>query len=478
VHGHVLRERTVKTKELSMTQEPEGDRLAHLEQVIARQQEQITRLEAVLAQTVAPLSVTEPTSAEAPAGTPMAGHRGRTSTRSSRRALLQMGGAAAAAGVAAAALGTRQEVQAQADTVNTWTTSVFTADTETAVLSSPGFPSPDVLQVRMGVGTVYQALISTPHVAALAAYDATGNPIGIGAYGSSSNGAGVYGNTDTGTGVYGNATGAYGAGVYATSNNGTGVYATGSNGVYATGEFNGVWANSSNGTGVLGQSSTGVGVYGGSNSGFGVHGDSTWNYGVMGTSTNSYGGYFRGGLAAIYLKPVFNPGPPATGNHFFGEFQVDVNAVIWYCVTSGTPGGWVRLPGVANGTRGGAISYLSTPVRLLDARSSASSGLVNRGALAGNEIFPFGVAGLGGIPSTAQGLIGNVTLLGPSGTGNLSLFPAGGAVPTVASMTFGTAGLFLANGVNVAIGAGGKINIQNQSDGTTPLVLDAVAYVN
>jgi hypothetical protein len=133
---------------------------------------------------------------------------------------------------------------------------------------------------------------------------------------------------------------------------------------------------------------------------------------------------------------------------------------------------------VPNGTVGGTIQYLSTPIRLLDARTSASSGLVNRGALAGNEVYPFAVAGLGGIPGNAQGLIGNVTVLGPSSAGNLSLFPAGGAVPTVASMTFGTSGLFLANGVNVAIGSGGAINIQNQSSGTTPLVLDAVAYVS
>jgi hypothetical protein len=88
------------------------------------------------------------------------------------------------------------------------------------------------------------------------------------------------------------------------------------------------------------------------------------------------------------------------------------------------------------------------------------------------------VAGLGGIPATAQGLVANVTVLGPSGAGNLSLYPAGGSAPTVASMTFGSPGLFLANGVNVAIGSGGAINLQNQSSGTTPLVLDAVAYIS
>ncbi len=44
-------------------------------------------------------------------------------------------------------------------------------------------------------------------------------------------------------------------------------------------------------------------------------------------------------------------------------------------------------------------------------------------------------------------------------------------------MTF-LAGAFLANGVNVATGAGGQVAIQNQSGASTPLVLDAVAYVS
>ncbi len=75
----------------------------------------------------------------------------------------------------------------------------------------------------------------------------------------------------------------------------------------------------------------------------------------------------------------------------------------------------------------------------------------------------------------------NVTVLGPDGNGNLSLFPAGAAVPTTASLTF-LAGAFLANHVSSALGSGGgnqgKVNIQNQSGASTPLVLDAVAYVS
>jgi hypothetical protein len=154
--------------------------------------------------------------------------------------------------------------------------------------------------------------------------------------------------------------------------------------------------------------------------------------------------------------------------------------VLWYCASSGTPGNWAKVATVPNGVHGGVTTYLSTPIRLLDARTSPGTALVTRAPLGGNETYAFTVAGLGGsgIPSTAQGLIANVTVLGPSGAGNLSLFPAPGPGPSVASMTFGSPGLFLANGVNVAIGTAGQIEIQNQSNGTTPLVLDAVAYVS
>jgi hypothetical protein len=223
----------------------------------------------------------------------------------------------------------------------------------------------------------------------------------------------------------------------------------------------------------------GYGVYATSAAGIGVRAHTGGPIGVLGIADTGIGGIFSGGNAQLALLPAATLGPPASGGHR-GTFFVDNAGVLWYCTADGVPGTWIRLSGPQAGVQGGAISYLSTPVRLLDARTSSSSGLVNRGALAGNEIYTFGVAGLGGsgIPSDAQGLIANVTVLGPSDVGNLSLFPAGGAIPTVASMTFGTAGLFLANGVNVAIGTGGAINIQNQSGGTTPLVLDAVAYVS
>ncbi len=273
-----------------------------------------------------------------------------------------------------------------------------------------------------------------------------------------------------------------GAGVVALSSSGNGVYGstnTGFAGVYGFSEFGtaGVFGQSDSGYGVYGLTNSTYGVYGQSTNNDGVHGFSANLSGVAGVSTNSVGGYFAGGRAPLNLQPAGAPGAPTTGAHSPGDLWLDSAATLWLCVGSGTPGSWVRVARVANGTTGGTVNYLAAPVRLLDARSGASSGLVNRGPLTAGEIYALSVAGLGGsgIPAGALGLICNVTVLGPSANGNLSLFPAGATVPTTASMTF-VAGAFLANHVNAALG-GGKVNIQNQSAGSTPLVLDAVGFI-
>jgi hypothetical protein len=398
-----------------------NDRLAALEALLARQDERMAQQEAEIEQLRAALGATQPDVAPTAPATEAPGGL------ASRRTLLKLGGAAAVAGVAAGAAAITHQAYAAPATVNNWTTSTFTADAETVVKPNNSSYAPlDLLQLQLGTGSVYAGLGTQLNAAkaALSAYDTTTNNIGV--YATSSTGFGLFGVTDIGTG-------ATGAGLNGTAN--------------------------STGTGVSGNSQSGIGV--------------------QGNSATSIGGSFTGGSAPLYLGPGLAAGAPG-GTHAKGELYLDNNAAMWICVAGGTPGTWVRVATVPNGAKGGGIAYLSTPVRLLDARTSASSGLVNRGALAGNELYTFFVAGLGGsgIPSNAQGLIANVTVLGPSAAGNLSLFPAGGAIPTVASMTFGSPGLFLANGVNVAVGSGGSINIQNQSGGTTPLVLDAVAFIS
>jgi hypothetical protein len=334
--------------------------------------------------------------------------------RASRRALLKLGGAMAAAGA----------VAASSSVVGN--SSVAQARPETASLT----------ESASGLGNV--------------AIQVTG----------SSGAHGIDITTDTGYGVNATATGANANAIFATSTNGYGVGGTTANDGYS---------------GVTGQNTAnGIGVFGLAN------GTGLFAAGVYAKSPNGYGMRVLGGTAQILFALPASPGAPTAGSHIMGELYVDSAATLWVCIADGAPGTWVRLTSIANGTLGGTIHYLSTPLRLLDARTSPGTALVTRGPLAANETYAFTVAGLGGsgIPAGAQGLIANMTVLGPSGAGNLSLFPAPGPGPSVASMTFGTPGLFLANGVNVGIGTAGQIMIQNQSSGTTPLVLDAVAYVS
>jgi hypothetical protein len=48
----------------------------------------------------------------------------------------------------------------------------------------------------------------------------------------------------------------------------------------------------------------------------------------------------EGGLAPLRLVPSTVGGKPTSGNHLVGELYVDSGGVLYFCVTSGTPGTW------------------------------------------------------------------------------------------------------------------------------------------
>ena len=102
----------------------------------------------------------------------------------------------------------------------------------------------------------------------------------------------------------------------------------------------GVAGESGTGIGVSGLSGTGDVVHGESNSGIGVSGSSVSSVGVFGESVDGIGGHFGGGLAPLSLDPSQTPGPPQTGDHNMGEFFVDSNGVLYFCVQSGRRFSW------------------------------------------------------------------------------------------------------------------------------------------
>jgi hypothetical protein len=127
-------------------------------------------------------------------------------------------------------------------------------------------------------------------------------------------------------------------------------------------EGTGVLGTSTGGKGVVGESQTNHGVDGRSQQAAGVNGISTEGAGVIGKSSNSdgvrassgnangltstggrYGAYLVGKLAPLFLQPAFTQGAPTTGEHRQGEFFVDKDGKLFFCVANGTPGTWKLL---------------------------------------------------------------------------------------------------------------------------------------
>ncbi len=419
----------------SSSDEQLTERLARLEQLLTRQQAHLEAQAAEIAHLRAAIASAQdsgedlvPTTVsvehvdhdEHDAHADQSNGAGRARRGTSRRTLLKFGGVAAAASVAAVATnvaGNNAPVAHAAGVA--WQTGTVSADTETIVQpSSSSYSANDMLQLKLGTGSVYKA--STLKTA-LAAYDTTSQNVGV--YASSQNGVGVYGVTDTGTG-------------------GKGVALNGT-------------ANS-----------TGIGVSGNSQSGFGI----------VGTSNTGIGGSFSGGQAPLLLGLSGSAGAPTTGTHAAGEIYADGNASLYVCNVPGAFGGGGATPSFY---RLSSVNLLSSPVRLFDTRAGQPA-VTNLGrAIAPHETYALTVAGgPTPIPANAVAVIGNITVLGPSAPGNLIFYPAGTSKPTTASLTYGSAGLYLANFTIAGVGSNGQVNINVDSDNAyVNMVFDCVGFI-
>ncbi len=123
-------------------------------------------------------------------------------------------------------------------------------------------------------------------------------------------------------------------------------------------------------------------------------------------------------------------------------------------------------------TLAGSFVALS-PSRLLDTRDGTGAG---PGAVGPGGVVDVQVTGRGGVPSSGVGaVILNVTAVTPSGSGYLTVFPTGGAVPNASNLNF-TAGQVVPNLVVAKVGAGGKVSIRATSPGSTHVVADVAGY--
>ena len=114
-----------------------------------------------------------------------------------------------------------------------------------------------------------------------------------------------------------------------------------------------------------------------------------------------------------------------------------------------------------------------TPVRMLDSR--VANGLP--GQLLANTPAPFQITGRAGIPATATGITGNLTVVNESASWAVFLGPNQIASPTSSTLNF-IPGDVVANGVAVALGPGGTLSTTyiSTAGNTTDLVLDVTGF--
>ncbi len=114
--------------------------------------------------------------------------------------------------------------------------------------------------------------------------------------------------------------------------------------------------------------------------------------------------------------------------------------------------------------------YTVPPCRVFDTRQTT--------ALAAATTTAFQVTGVCGIPSTAQVVSANLTIVGPLNGGYLTLFPAGANLPPTSTLNF-RPGQTRANNAMTTMGAGGQVNVyvgMSGTGGSTNVLLDVNGY--
>jgi hypothetical protein len=122
----------------------------------------------------------------------------------------------------------------------------------------------------------------------------------------------------------------------------------------------------------------------------------------------------------------------------------------------------------------GATYVPFTPNRILDTRSG--TGL--SGGFSSHLARTFGVSGIGVLPPYATAVTGNLTVTGQTGNGYLFIGPAATNDPTSSTLNF-PRGDDRANGVTVALGAGGTLSVTFVAPAagpTTQVVFDVTGY--
>jgi hypothetical protein len=144
-----------------------------------------------------------------------------------------------------------------------------------------------------------------------------------------------------------------------------------------------------------------------------------------------------------------------TANSLPGSSQVILDATGYL-----TEAGLMQMP------------MLTSPQRVVDTRPNP---------IATGQSQCFTLAGVGGIPANATGVVLNFTAVGYGTQGWLTGFPAGQGVPATSTVNFDTSEFAIANGAIVGVGSSGQVCANVGTIGNTPgssqAVIDVVGYL-
>lgn len=229
-------------------------------------------------------------------------------------------------------------------------------------------------------------------------------------------------------------------------------------------------------SGVAGSGGTdGKGVRGTANgrTAFGVWGASASGYGVVGESDTGID-LAAAGAGRLLQAPSGSAGEPASGAHSAGEQMRDAFGNLYLCVTSGSPGVWRKVIGVPVGYRNGTISFLATPIRVYDSRLSNNP-------LVGNGQRNVQVTGIniGGVqvPIGATGCIGNLTVVRPTTSGYLVIYPQGGRTPSSSAVNF-VALQTIPNSFWVGLSGSGQVTVHAFQSGNCQFIVDIAGFIS
>jgi len=127
---------------------------------------------------------------------------------------------------------------------------------------------------------------------------------------------------------------------------------------------------------------------------------------------------------------------------------------------------------VGSGTVG--AYHTVAPCRLIDTRDPV--GPFGGPSLAAGVDRTFIFAGACGIPSTATAVFLNVTVTGPSDTGNLRIWPTGTVAPLVSALNYSAAQTRGNNGIFKLSGTGHLDMRATQGFGTVDVIVDVGGY--